>query len=339
MLSFWTINEAYGLGQPRLEVEFPQMENAVVTGLSSQEPTDAPAVAAGAPFDYKEAFSRNIGLFTPEEQDTLRRSHVAIAGMGGVGGVHLITLARTGVGNFTIADPDRFELANMNRQYGARVDTLGRPKVEVMAEEVRRINPEATIHTMNEAINVDNVDSFLEGADLVVDGLDFFAMSSRGLLFRAAHAHGIWGITSGPHAFSATLLCFSPEGMTFDKFFDLKVGMSEIDQIVAFAVGGTPRPIHLAYLDLKKYFSPTEKRGASVALACQLASGIVAAVVTKLLVNRGDVRPVPSYLQFDAYRQKLVRGTLRMGNRHPLQRAKRWWLRGKLASIPDSNVP
>ena len=109
---------ANGLGQPRLDVELPQMENAMVTGLSSHEQTDAPA-AGGATFDYNEAFSRNIGLFTLEEQDKLRRSHVAIAGMGGVGGVHVATLARTGIGNFTIADPDCFELANMKRQYGA----------------------------------------------------------------------------------------------------------------------------------------------------------------------------------------------------------------------------
>ena len=81
------------------------MENAMLTGLSSHEQTDAPAAAAG-PFDYNEAFSRNIGLLTLEEQDKLRRSHVAIAGMGGVGGVHVITLSRTGIGNFTIADPD-----------------------------------------------------------------------------------------------------------------------------------------------------------------------------------------------------------------------------------------
>ena len=134
------------------EVEHPEMENAMVTGLSSQEQADSPVAATDVRFNYDEAFSRNIGLFTLEEQDKLRRSHVAIAGMGGVGGVHLITLARTGIGNFTIADPDRFELANMNRQYGARVDTIGRSKVEVMAEGVRRINPEAIVRALNEPI-------------------------------------------------------------------------------------------------------------------------------------------------------------------------------------------
>jgi tRNA A37 threonylcarbamoyladenosine dehydratase len=85
--------------------------------MESPAITANPDAATPPVWDYHEAFSRNIGLFTVEEQEKLRRSRVAIAGMGGVGGVHLVTLARTGIGNFTIADPDRFELANMNRQW------------------------------------------------------------------------------------------------------------------------------------------------------------------------------------------------------------------------------
>ena len=92
--------------------------------LVMESPAATPIAGEPRPaFDYHEAFSRNIGLVTLEEQERLRRSHVAIAGMGGMGGVHLITLARAGIGSFAIADPDCFELANMNRQYGARVDT------------------------------------------------------------------------------------------------------------------------------------------------------------------------------------------------------------------------
>jgi len=84
-------------------------------------------------FDYNHAFSRNIGWLTEDEQQRLRGARVAIAGLGGVGGFHLLTLARLGVGRFNIADLDRFELANFNRQAGASVSSLGRPKVEVLA--------------------------------------------------------------------------------------------------------------------------------------------------------------------------------------------------------------
>ena len=90
--------------------------------------------AAGPPFDYRSAFSRNLGWVTEAEQERLRHRRVAIAGLGGVGGVHLLALTRLGIGKFHIADHDRFELVNFNRQAGATVDTLGRPKVDVMAD-------------------------------------------------------------------------------------------------------------------------------------------------------------------------------------------------------------
>src|SRR3546814_9989140 len=68
-----------------------------------------------AAFDYATAFDRNIGWITADEQQVLRRTRVAIAGMGGVGGVHLLTLARLGLGAFNISALDSFELANFNR--------------------------------------------------------------------------------------------------------------------------------------------------------------------------------------------------------------------------------
>ncbi|MBV8093455.1 MAG: ThiF family adenylyltransferase, partial [Acetobacteraceae bacterium] len=60
-------------------------------------------------FSYHLAFDRNIGWVTEWEQEALRFKRVAIAGMGGVGGIHLLTLARLGVGAFNIADFDVFD--------------------------------------------------------------------------------------------------------------------------------------------------------------------------------------------------------------------------------------
>mgnify|MGYP002137541986 FL=1 len=108
---------------------------------------------AKKPFRYEEAFSRNIGWVTEAEQAALRGKRIAIAGAGGVGGVHLLTLARLGVGAFTIADMDRFDLVNFNRQAGAMMSTLDRPKVEVMAEMARDINPELDIRIFPDGVN------------------------------------------------------------------------------------------------------------------------------------------------------------------------------------------
>src|SRR5690554_4953418 len=107
--------------------------------------------------EYRTAISRNIGWITEEEQSNLKHKRVAIAGMGGVGGSHLLTLTRLGVGNFHIADFDVFELANFNRQVGATVSHLGRSKVDVLAEMALDINPELDLKRFPEGVTEDNL--------------------------------------------------------------------------------------------------------------------------------------------------------------------------------------
>jgi molybdopterin/thiamine biosynthesis adenylyltransferase len=292
-------------------------------------PGQAPDTEA---FSYQEAFARHLGLVNPAEQDRLRASRVAIAGMGGVGGIHLITLARLGVGAFNLADPDDFELVNFNRQYGATVRSLGRGKAEVMAEEARAVNPELRLRVFSQAITPENVGALLDGVDVFVDGLDFFALDARRLVFREALRRGIWAVTAGPIGFSAAWLVFSPKGMSFDEYFDLNDTMDRADQLVAFLVGLTPRATQRAYVDFRSV-DPRAGKGPSAALACHLCSGVVAAEVVKILLGRSPIRPAPWYFQFDAYRQKLCKGRLHRGNRHPWQRVKRMILRRHLARM------
>ena len=146
---------------------------------------------ASKAFRYEEAFSRNIGWVTEAEQAALRGKRIAIAGAGGVGGVHLLTLARLGVGAFNIADMDTFDLVNFNRQAGAAMSSLGRPKAHVMAAMARDINPELEIEIFEQGVNADNLHSFLSGCDAYVDGLDFFAFDIRLRTFEACAALGV----------------------------------------------------------------------------------------------------------------------------------------------------
>ena len=283
-------------------------------------------------FDYEEAFSRHLGLIAPEEQARLRKARVAIVGMGGVGGIHLITLTRLGIGKFHLADPDIFEIANLNRQYGATARGLGRPKVEVMAEEALVINPELEIRTFREPIGPSNIDAFLDGADIVLDGIDFFALDVRRLIFREARRRGLWAITAGPLGFGAAYLVFSPTGMSFDEYFDFRDKMSRFDQLVAFLVGLAPRATQRAYMDVSKVDIATG-RGPSVGLACNICGGIAAAEALKILLGRSPVRPAPWFFQFDAYRQLLVKGRIPWGNRNPWQRLKRRLVKSALIRL------
>lgn len=281
-------------------------------------------------WDYGTAFSRNLGLVTPAEQDRLRKACVAVAGMGGVGGVHLVTLARLGVGAFRLADYDRFEVANFNRQYGAMIQTIGKEKVEVMAQMVRQINPEVKLTLFTEGLTPSNCQQFVEGADIVLDGIDFFAIGTRRLLFKIARARRLYALTSAPLGFGATLHVFSPQGMSFDRYFDMHDGMSQLDELIAFMVGLAPKGLHLRYLDMN-YVDVARATGPSSGIACQLCSALIAVETLKLLLGRGQSLAAPWYFQFDPYLQRYVRGYAWLGNRHPRQRARRWYLKRILA--------
>lgn len=271
---------------------------------------------------YAQAFARNLGLLTLAEQHELAHAKVAIAGMGGVGGVHLITLVRTGIGKFHLADFDVFEPANVNRQFGARIPAFGRSKLDVMIEEALSINPFLEITAFPEGVQPDNIDAFLEGVQVVVDGLDFFSFEIRRALFMRARQKGVYVITAGPMGFSAAMLIFAPhEGMSFDEYFHIVEGMAPQEQYLAFALGLAPRPTHIKYMDLSKVDLET-KVGPSLNIACQLCSAMAATEAVRIVLRRSGQKPVPYYFQFDAYLQKYRKGKLYLGNRNPMQRLK-----------------
>ncbi|ACN15119.1 putative dinucleotide-utilizing biosynthesis family protein (molybdopterin and thiamine biosynthesis family protein) [Desulforapulum autotrophicum HRM2] len=270
---------------------------------------------------FAQAFSRNIGLFTDQEQKMLAQAKVAIPGMGGVGGGHLITMVRTGIGRFAIADFDRFEPVNVNRQFGARVPEFGRPKLEVMKKQALSINPFLEMDLFPEGINETNLDRFLDGVDVVLDGLDFFEFEVRRMLFKKAAEKGIFVITAGPMGYSSAMLVFDPGGMGFDEYFNITKGMQDKEKYLSFALGLAPRPTHVKYMDFKKVDLDL-KAGPSLNLACQICSGMAGTEAVKIILKKGKVRTVPSYVQYDPFLQKLKRGTLVRGNKNPVQKVK-----------------
>jgi molybdopterin/thiamine biosynthesis adenylyltransferase len=270
-------------------------------------------------FPYDKAFSRNIGWLTREEQAILRTKRVAIAGGGGVGGVHLLTMARLGIGAFNIADFDKFDIANFNRQVGANMSTVGEAKVDVMARMAREINPGLDIKIFPEGINEGNLDEFLDGVDLYIDGLDFFAFDIRQKTFARCAALGVPATTVAPLGMGAALLNFMPGKMTFEEYFQWG-DLPEIDKAIRFVVGLAPAGLHRGYLVVPSTVSFAERRGPSTIMACQLCAGIAATEALKILLKRGKVRAAPHGSQFDAYRYKLTRTWRPGGNRHPVQR-------------------
>lgn len=265
-------------------------------------------------FDYNKAFSRNIGWVTEDEQQILKSKRVAIAGSGGVGGVHLLTLARLGVSNFNISDFDDFEVHNFNRQSGAFISTLGKQKVDVMETMVKDINPESNINSFPEGIFEHNVDKFLENVDLYIDALDFFALSARKTVFKRCHEKKIPIITAAPLGMGCALLCFMPGKMSYEKYFRFEDKNTEEDQLIQFLIGLSPAMLQRSYLVDESRVSFKEKRGPSTIMAVNLCAGIAETYALKVLLNRGKILAAPWGLHFDAYLNKYKKTWRPFGN-------------------------
>ncbi len=134
---------------------------------------------------------RTALLLGEEKLGMLRRAHVLVVGLGGVGAYAAEMIARAGVGRMTIADADTVSVSNINRQLVALRSTVGRPKAEVLAERLRDINPELELTVLNRFIRDAETYALLDAAryDYVVDAID--TLSPKLALILAALERGL----------------------------------------------------------------------------------------------------------------------------------------------------
>ncbi len=293
-------------------------------------------------FNYEEAFSRNIGWVTKEEQQKLRKTKVAIGGLGGVGGDHTIVLTRLGIGNFHISDLDDYDVPNFNRQAGANMSTLGKPKAAVMEETILGINPEATVKNFDSGITDDNLEEFLEDVDIYVDSLDVFALEIRRKVFRRCYEKGIPTITAAPMGMGTAFLVFMPGKMSFDEYFNIidpSPNASEYekeqlfnDNIIRFVIGVSPSVQQRHYLVDRSSVNFLKQKLPSVCMGVSLAAGTLCSNVLKLVLKRGEIVHAPCGLHFDAYRNKLIKTWRPWGNKNPIQKYMFWRVKHLLAN-------
>lgn len=118
-------------------------------------------------------FARTELLLGKVAMETLKKSRVAIFGVGGVGGYVCEALARSGIGHFDLIDNDKVSLTNLNRQIIATHKTIGRNKVEVMKERILEINPDANVRIYKSFFLPENADEFpFEEYNYIVDAVD-----------------------------------------------------------------------------------------------------------------------------------------------------------------------
>lgn len=140
------------------------------------------------------AFSaRNRGLVSEREQDLLRRAVILVAGCGSIGGAVVEPLVRLGAERLVLAEPDGYELHNLNRQQASLTD-VGRNKAVVLAEWVAQVNPHAQVRVEASGITAGNAAELVSGASLVFDGVDVTtqpALSCKYLLHKEAKRVGV----------------------------------------------------------------------------------------------------------------------------------------------------
>ncbi|MHC9543423.1 MAG: ThiF family adenylyltransferase [Vulcanimicrobiota bacterium] len=134
-------------------------------------------------------YQRNRKTISVEQQLSLFESVVAVVGCGGLGGYVLEECARLGVGHIVAIDPDCFTEHNLNRQILSTFKTLGQPKVEAARRRIAEINPAVSVSAVKEALTEENGAALLEGADVVIDGLD--SISARRILARTCSSLSI----------------------------------------------------------------------------------------------------------------------------------------------------
>ena len=123
---------------------------------------------------------RTALLLGEDKMRRLQAAHVLIVGVGGVGAYAAEMLCRAGVGEMTIVDADTVQPTNINRQLPATHSTIGRPKVEVLAERFRNINPDIRLHALPMYLKEEEVAPLLAGTlncqfNIIVDAIDTIA--------------------------------------------------------------------------------------------------------------------------------------------------------------------
>lgn len=118
--------------------------------------------------------SRTVAVLGAENTEKLRKARIFVAGLGGVGGYAVELLARSGVGNFVIADGDTVEASNCNRQIIALAGNIGRLKTGCWAERIKQIYPDIEVECIPEFLTPENIPGFLAKGRLdgMVDAID-----------------------------------------------------------------------------------------------------------------------------------------------------------------------
>ena len=267
---------------------------------------------------YKSIFSRNIGFFTESEQERLSKASIAVAGMGGVGGLLVERLIRLGIGQLKILDPETFERSNLNRQFGSSMLNLGQNRAEAVFKQTRDINPQARIQYSKTGIKTENdAGLFVSGCDLVVDEMDFGLFKESIFLQRAARRRGIYYMFAVDIGFGALVVIFDPNGLTLEEYDKLPPGI-DLGDAQELRV-----PLERICPVMPSYAAPASDEADMImrevlagdrpaptnSIGVGLASIMAAIEAINILLRKRDIPSAPQYTYVDLLDRKFLVGT------------------------------
>lgn len=169
---------------------------------------------------YNNMISRQVEVFTKEEQEKLRTTPVVVLGSGGLGGTIIEQFVRAGFEQLTIIDQDVFDETNLNRQVRSNLDTIGKSKVEVTKEAAKKINPDVNVTAYDLTIDSSNVADVLKGNKILVDAVD--NVYTRVMISREAKRLGMPFVHCAVEKTTGQLSVFEPKSPTYEELFRLK---------------------------------------------------------------------------------------------------------------------
>ena len=158
--------------------------------------------------------SRTERLIGTEGLERLADARVILFGVGGVGSWCAESLVRSGVGHLTLVDPDCVDITNINRQLPATLETVGRPKVEVLKQRFATINPACEVTALQERYTL-GADFHLSGYDVIIDAIDSLTDKANLILEASATEAGFFS------AMGAACK-MDPQKVRVAEFFDVR---------------------------------------------------------------------------------------------------------------------
>lgn len=263
---------------------------------------------------YRQLVDRNIGLLTWDQQKRLQDSCIAVFGLGGLGGVIAQLLVRSGVGKLKIADNDRFEPTNLNRQIFSFITNFDQLKVDATEQCLKEINPDIKIEKFT-AINHESIDAMLNDsvvAMMAIDKTKPCILISRGCRLKGIPLVEGWAIPFG------NVRVYTKDTATLEELYELptvKKSFKEIDAMddEDFSKMDMQVLMTLACLEgIDEYYKPEiieqimqSGRITSFAPMVWLTAVLMTLEAMKIILHWGNLALAPNFALYDPFQHKI----------------------------------